>query len=192
MIALSAGHYPAAPGACWPADNHAWCEHDLAAHWVGQIALLVRQRVEVQVVPSGWLGDKVRFINSLKNCQLAVELHFNSSPSAKARGCETLYCPGSDAGRRAAEAVQEYLAQVFPPSRGVKPGWHRMDLPGHVDYQGDVEGDEKVDYFLGKTGMVALIVEPEFIFNRVTLEKLEQSGCAALAEGILAAYDQLT
>ena len=191
MIALSAGHYSEKPGACWPADSHTWCEHDLAVHWVAQVALLVRQGVEVQIVPSGWLGDKVRFINGLADCKLAFEVHFNSSTSAKARGSETLYAPGSGKGRRAAKTVQGFLARVFPPDRGAKEGWYRQDLPGHVDYAGDVEGDERKDYFLAKTVPVALIVEPEFIFNRVTLEKLELSGCRALAEGILAAYDQL-
>lgn len=191
MIVLSAGHYPEKPGACWPADSHSWCEHDLAAHWVGQITALVRQQVAVQIAPSGWLGDKVRFINSLKDCKLAVELHFNSSPSAKARGSETLYVPGSWRGRRAAEIVQGFISQVFPPDRGAKEGWYRQDLPGHVDYTGDVDGDEHKDYFLANTIPVSLIIEPEFIFNRMTLEKLEQSGCRALAEGILVAYDQL-
>lgn len=191
MIALSAGHYPEKPGACWPPESARWCEHDLAVHWVDQVALIVRQQVSVQVVPPGWLGDKVRFINALPACKLAVEVHFNSNASAKARGSETLFCPGSNRGARAAEAVQRLIGVVFPPDRGAKPGWHRMDRPGHVDYVGDVEGDEHVDYFLAKTQPVALIVEPEFIFNVKTLQDLELSGCRALAEGILAAYDQL-
>lgn len=191
MIALSAGHYPEKPGACWPPDSARWCEHDLAAHWVDQVALILRQQVAVQIVPSGWLGDKVRFINGLKDCKLAAEIHFNSNPSAKARGSETLFYPGSARGRIAAEQVQRFLGVVFPPDRGAKPGWYRMDAPGHVDYAGDVEGDEKVDYFLAKTVPVALIVEPEFIFNIKTLQDLELSGCRALAEGLLAAYEQL-
>lgn len=191
MIALSAGHYPEAPGACWPPNSARWCEHDLAVHWVAQVALIVRQQAAVQVVPPGWLGDKVRFINALAGCRLAVEIHFNSAASAKARGSETLFCPGSERGRTAAEAVQRFLWKVFPPDRGAKPGWYRMDAPNHVDYVGDVEGDEKVDYFLAKTKPVALIVEPEFIFNVKTLQDLELSGCRALAEGLLAAYEQL-
>lgn len=191
MIALSAGHYPQAPGACWPPENQAWCEHDLAVHWLGQIAVIIRQQVKVQIIPSGNLIEKVKFINSLTACKLAIDLHFNSSPSFKARGCETLYCPGSTKGYRAAVTVQNLIAAVFPPDRGAREGWYRMDLPGHVDYAGDIEGDEKVDYFLAKTIPVALIIEPEFIFNRTTLEKFEHSGCRAVAEGILAAYEQL-
>jgi len=191
VIAISAGHYPEKPGACYPPDNDSWCEHDLAEHWINRITPIIRQQVMVEIVPSGWLGSKVRYINALPACKLAVELHFNSAPGYKGAGCETLYCPGSMRGRHAAEVMQEHLAKVFPPDRGAKEGWYRMDRPGHVDYKGDIEGDEKIDYFLAKTTPVALIVEPEFIFNRQLLHDQETAGCACLAEGILAAYDLL-
>lgn len=191
MIALSAGHYPKAPGACWPPESQTWCEHDLAMRWVARVAQIVHEQVMVHVIPSGWLGDKVRAVNTLPGCKLAVEIHFNSASSAKARGSETLYCPGSAKGYTAARTVQDHLSKIFLPDRGAKEGWHRMDRPGHVDYAGDVEGDEKIDYFLAKTKPVSLIVEPEFIFNVKTLQDLELSGCRALANGLLAAYEQL-
>ena len=38
------------------------------------------------------------------------------------------------------------LAEIFPPSRGIKEGWYRQDFPGRVDYDGDVEGDEKRNF----------------------------------------------
>lgn len=191
MIALSAGHYPKDPGACWPKDKPTFCEHEIAVEWIGLIALTVRQQIPLVVIPSGWLGDKVKAINALKNCKLAVELHFNSSSSISARGSETLYCPGSKNGLQAAITMQKYMSNIFPPNRGAKEGWYRMDRPGHIDYKSDIEGDEKIDYFLGKTKPVALIIEPEFIFNSMTIKKLRLPGCDAIASGILAAYKEL-
>jgi hypothetical protein len=208
MIILSAGHFPADPGACYPHDNPHWCEHAEAEEWVNRIAPLVRQQMKVGVVPTGplaiWsppgrysrtlVGGKVFWINEQcrrNDVKLAVELHFNSDTSKRQRGCETLYCPGSAKGEVAAQIVQGAMAGLFPPSRGAKEGWHRMDHPGHVDYPGDVDGDEKIDFFLKATHCTALIIEPEFIYNRQTIESNRRAACEVIAAALIEAAKKI-
>lgn len=187
MILLSAGHYPAASGACF-GD---FCEHAEALRWVERTAALIRQHARVDLVPAGALAAKVAHVNSYRHepVRVACEIHFNSDPSRKGHGSETLYCPGSVKGRRAAEIVQRALGAVLPPDRGIKEGWYRMDKPGHEDYPGDVEGDEKPDYFLSATNPMALIVEPAFIHDREMIELMRAEACEALASALLVAAE---
>jgi len=187
MILLSAGHYPAARGACY----HDVCEHSEAVTWVEVTANLLRGRQQVAIVPTGPLDEKVRWINQQPNVSLICEIHFNSDESRKQHGSETLYCPGSKIGAVLGGIVQAELAGVFPPSRGAKEGWYRMDRPGHKDYPGDVEGDEVPDYILQHTRPYALIVEPEFIYNYHLIEERRHAGCAALADGLHRAAQSL-
>lgn len=201
MIAIGAGHYPQDPGAIFPPPlpdgslpNNAVFEHDLAVLWTSIIAEEIEKFTPVVIVKPGWLGDKVRMINAFKGVEpvyLAAEIHFNSDVRRMSRGSETLYFPGSAAGKCAAETVQRTLGKVFPPNRGPKEGWFRMDRPGHVDYPGDKEGDEKVDFYLKKTRMTSLIIEPEFIHNRVTLDRLRDVGCKAIAQALIVAHQEI-
>lgn len=205
MILLSAGHTPEAPGAC----AGSFCEHAEAMEWVKRIAWQLRHDMEVQVIPSAPLaiykrdangktvkdengrpiviGGKVLEINDAharRPAHLAVEIHFNSAPGHAGKGSETLYCPGSVKGKRAADIVQRRLGATMLPDRGVKEGWYRMDRPDHVDYVGDVDGDEKIDYFLKATDPIALIVEPEFIHNRQMIHAYRDLACVEIAFGI--------
>ena len=183
MIAISAGHYPNAPGACWEGI----CEHEIAREWVRMICASYRD-VFLEV-PVGHLRGKVDFINR-NDCQMAVEVHFNSA-SGHGNGFETLYCPGSTQGKQCAEIINESLIGIFSPNRGVKEGWYRMDRPGVNDYPGDVDGDEKPDYFLRMTKCPAVIVEPEFIHNYyLKILPHETEACEALAKAILRAYNE--
>ncbi len=184
MILLSAGHYPEAPGAC----HEGFCEYEEALRWASITANLIRGRMRVEVVPTGKLPQKVQFINSYpQHVLIACEIHFNSDTSKHQRGSETLYCPGSTKGTQAAGIVQRHLASVLQPDRGAKEGWYRMDRPGTLDYPGDAEGDEVPDYFLSKANPVALIVEPEFIYNRQVIEANRNAACAALADSLVEA-----
>lgn len=185
MIYLSAGHYPESPGAC----HNDFCEYDEAAKWVVLLQKLLQPRTTVLMVPADKLTAKVAFINKTptKPGDLAIEIHFNSDVSKKQHGSETLYCPGSVKGERAALIVQNALSSLLGPNRGAKEGWYQMDKPGHKDYPGDVEGDEVPDYFLAKTNCVALILEPEFIYNRLAIESLRDVVCEVLADAIIEA-----
>lgn len=185
MFVLSAGHNPKDKGAI-KFDDPQFNEYDEACKWVDRLAEeLMLVGVSSHTVPTGTLRSKIAYINSLNfPIILAMEIHFNSSPNIKAVGSETLYCPGSLKGLEYATIVQAALASVFKPDRGVKEGWYRMDKPGHVDYKGDVDGDEKKDAFLSQVRPVSLIIEPEFIHNRGILATRRDTACKILAQAL--------
>lgn len=170
-IMISAGHHPAAPGAC----HNGFCEHDEAVKWLPAIA----QHLEgyAILVPPGVLANKVAFINS-QHPTIALEVHFNSSPSGMGEGSETLYFPGSVRGRLLAECVQSHLSDVFSPNRGAKEGYYRMDR------------SKGPDYFLSRTKCTSIIVEPEFIRHRSKIENNREQGAVAIAQGILDYLDK--
>ncbi len=169
MICLSAGHHPTKPGACFGA----FCEHDEAVRWVDIVCQIIGD--DAIRVPPGVLKDKVEFINA-RLPLLAVEIHFNAAVDADGnsvgQGCETLYYPNSEIGKDYAGIIQRHLAPVFPPDRGIKEGWYRMDPK------------RGPDYFLRKTRCPAIIVEPEFIHHRDTISQHRLAGCQALAEAL--------
>ena len=190
MIILCAGHDKKSVGASYNNFN----EYDEAVKWVQLIhdSIVSDYEYPCAIVPDLRTVDptqtandvyagKVRWVNAHDMALLAIEIHFNSDESKRQRGCETLYMPGSEKGHEAAKIVQAELAGLFPPSRGAKEGWHRMDKPGRVDYPGDVDGDENINYWLRATYPVALALEPEFIYNRETIEDKRTAACAALA-----------
>ncbi len=184
MILISAGHYPGAKGA----THEGFSEYPETLLWAVEIQkALDDMRVPAKIVPSGTLREKVNWINREakihKDC-IAVEIHFNSSPGGRGKGSETLYCPGSNKGWAIAELVQGSIASILFPNRGVKEGWYQMDRPGIVDYWGDVDGDEKPDFFLRATHCPAIIVEPEFIQRRNVIEALRTTACTILAEAL--------
>lgn len=163
MIFISAGHYPAAPGAKF--DR--FIEHDEAEIW----ATIMANKLDLNstLVPTGILQSKVDYINTrLMNGDIAIEIHFNAARDADnkpvGRGSETLYYPGSEEGKKVAELCQEALAICFPPSRGVKEGWYRMDP------------ERGPDFFLARTKCPAIIIEPEFVHHsELIIEKREMA-----------------
>lgn len=183
MFVLSAGHNPTDKGA-HKFDDPSFNEYDQACKWVKLLSsYLTDKGIGVIQVPTGTLSSKIKFINSLTdNIKLAIEIHFNSAHNIKAEGSETLYCPGSVKGLHYASRVQKVLSKHFKPDRGFKEGWYRMDRPGHKDYAGDVDGDEQMDAFLGKTKPVSLILEPEFIHNSGSIINKMDECCMDLAE----------
>lgn len=183
-VALSAGHNPRAKGA---SNGEGFNEYDEAIKWVAYLVELFQANpaVEVVEVPTGSLSSKIRFINQQKDIGLAIEIHFNSCASVKAKGSETLYHPGSYRGRKAATIIQRSVASLMPPNRGIKAGWYRMDRPGIEDYAGDVPGDETIDAFLRDTYCPALILEPEFIQNKSAIESSRDICCDVIYEAIL-------
>jgi len=179
MILISAGHHPTKPGACYDG----FCEHDEALRWAVEIFTLLTP-MRALLVPAGTLKEKVAFINARK-CDFAIEIHFNSAKQwvdenhngvvdegedhHVGKGCETLYYPGSEKGKAAAQIIQTALAPLFPPSRGVKEGWYRMNPKFGPDY------------FLKKTKCTSLIVEPEFIHRKELITERRSEACEALA-----------
>ena len=125
--------------------------------------------LDVDPVPTGvHLAERVRYIvdkHGGKPYDLAVELHMNGAVP-QAHGTESLHYPDSELGIRWADRLNQWMVDVLGTrDRGIKEGWYRQDHPHRVDYPGDVEGDEILDYFLRATPCPAVIVEPEFITN---------------------------
>lgn len=172
MIFISAGHHPSAPGARW----ERFVEHDEALIWAQEIAARVEDSM---FVPPGVLKSKVDFINSriLEGAEdVAIEVHFNAARDAEGkpvgRGAETLYYPGSVDGKRLAEVCQEALVKFFPPDRGVKEGWYRMDK------------NRGPDFFLAKTKCPAVILEPEFVHRHEKIVERRLDAIMALVEAL--------
>lgn len=172
LMMISAGHYPAAPGACF----EGYCEHEEAVRWVSEIAY--RYGEGIMIVPTGVLQSKVAFINE-HNPAFVLEVHFNYAtknvngvPEPVGRGCETLYCPGSVKGEAAAKIIQGAIAEVFPPSRGVKEGYYRMNRANGPDF------------LLARTRCPAVIVEPEFMHHKDKIQAQRMEGCIALANAL--------
>ena len=61
MILLSAGHHPAAVGACY----NGFCEHDEAVKWVDELNKLLTPRIDTMIVPTGRLQSKIDYINKI-------------------------------------------------------------------------------------------------------------------------------
>ena len=184
MIFLSAGHYPSKPGASY----ERFVEHDEAMVWVTELSKeLALLDVDSILVPPEILRIKVDFINSrILNGDIAIEIHFNSFKIWEdanrdgivtddelrnaGRGCEVLYYPGSRRGREVAEPLGVTLAKFFPPYRGSKEGWYRLNK------------DNGPDFFLAKTKCTAVILEPEFVHRSEIINKNRTGAVKALAE----------
>jgi hypothetical protein len=181
VILISAGHHQGAQGASWNGRT----EWPQAVLWQ---ELLVQYLGDVgEAVPHGLLRDKVEYINSAQ-AVCAIEIHFNSAKvdgKHVGRGSETLCYPGSTKGIELAHCVQRVLAHDFPPDRGVKEGWYRMDRPGVVDYQGDVDGDESIDYILRKTNCPTIIIEPDFLHRWDLIEHNRAHACMGMARELI-------
>lgn len=192
VLILSIGHYPAAGGAKW----HDLIEHTEIFRWMNFIygRLSKYNDISTHLVDVGKLTAKVNQVNEIVRQTkvmravvpiLAVELHFNAAGSTYVSGNETLYYPGSVTGKAAAhkfndEFIEYAEAQygMHIKNRGAKEGWYWMDRPNVVDYSGDVDGDEKPDYFLRKTSCTSLILEPHFLCE---LEGMDDWHCSATA-----------
>lgn len=189
MIAVSAGHFLKARGAH---NGNGFYEYPETQWWAEAIVKHFNENVPANIgkayfINPGRLGQKVRDVNQMvinRQVKLAVEVHFNSAPGGRAKGCETLYCPGSEKGKEAARTVHNRYSKLFLPDRGIKEGWYKMDRPGYVDYEGDVEGDEKPDYFLRMTTCVALILEPQFIQKQNSIEDNRDEAVQLIAQGM--------
>ena len=182
LVGLSAGHYPARPGAGYQGVH----EHELALLWVEDIKLGLKEAgVEVVTTKPSRLRYKIKHLNEY-DLDLAVEVHFNGSRNPSVAGVETLFCPKSFKGKILADIVhRNYAPTMDNKDRGIKEGWYKMDRPYVIDYPGDIDGDEHPDGFLAKTHMPALILEPDFIAQWTNIQARRVIACEAVVKGIL-------
>jgi hypothetical protein len=186
MLYISAGHHKGAQGAQW----NGYTEWKEAVLWRDAIVAAIGPE-KAMAVPDGTLRAKVAFINA-GSPRAAIEIHFNSAivdGEHVGAGAECLYYPGSLAGGLLATALQDELVRLFRPDRGTKAGWHRQDRPGVVDYQGDVDGDEVLIYFLRKTSCPAVVLEPEFIHHIEKIRRHRDAACQAIAGAMISTFD---
>lgn len=111
------------------------------------------------------LSGRATFANQ-KNADIFISIHCNAHAS-NAEGIETWIFPGSNAGRKLAESVQESLTKTFSShkNRGIK------------DYNFQVLRD---------TQMPAILVECEFITNPTQLKFLsDEENQRKIAEAII-------
>ncbi len=170
MIFISAGHHPAAPGAKF----ERFIEHDEALIWAD--LMNIKLGIDSTLVPADTLQHKVDYINSrLMDGDIAIEIHFNSAVvdgKHVGRGCETLYYPGSELGLHIATLCQEALELCFPPSRGVKEGWYKMDK------------SRGADFFLARTKCPAVILEPEFVHHTALIQDNRDMAIGLLVDNL--------
>ncbi len=194
MIILSAGHHPKAKGATF----RDYSEYPYTMNWCKKIRdhILSLDDAYCTLIKTGTLDKKVREVNRVvKNAGtkcLAVELHFNSDPSGKGRGNETLYYPGSVKGKYIASIYNDHFVMTCPiigKNRGIKEGWYKMDRPGIIDYYGDVDGDEMPDYWLKATSCPALILEPCFIQNLEYMVANEDMVCKCIGNSLVHTFN---
>lgn len=161
MIYLSAGHHPSAPGAAWKG----FVEHKEAMIWVWSISDWLPEAV---IVPPVELSRKIAWVNKRASVNdFLVEVHFNAAAPG-ARGCETLYAPGSIRGRSTAEKIQSVLERFFV-GRGIKEGWYQQD-----PRRGPLA-------LLARTKCTSIIIEPEFVYNAELIRSQRKACCVALA-----------
>tara|TARA_A200000159_G_scaffold19571_1_gene16151 strand:+ start:583 stop:1236 length:654 start_codon:yes stop_codon:yes gene_type:complete len=91
-----------------------------------------------------WLSQSV----AKKECDIAIELHFNSYSNSEAEGYEYLYYHTSNNGRRLAECFRKAHSEgsKVQSDRGIKP----------------IESDGRGGGFLGSVSPPAVICEPFF------------------------------
>jgi len=181
LVILSYAHFPSKPGAGFRGVH----EHEVSISWTDTLANQLELRgINVAITPVGGLRNKVAFINE-RDAELCIEIHFNGSSNPTVSGVETLYCPKSVKGKSLAAGLHDlYAPEMHCKDRGIKEGWYRMDRPYIEDYPGDIDGDEKEDYFLKYTNCPAVILEPEFMAQIDNILKYEKEACIALAEGV--------
>lgn len=170
MILISTGHNPTKKGAAFEGTS----EYEEATLWTARILSILAVELpkdDIKYVPTGSLSKKVDFINEQSDVDCVIELHFNSEPSHTARGSEVLYNQGSIKGKRLADCIMDEFKsrEIFAPYRGSKEGIHHTGKPL---------------YFLQKTKPVAVIIEPEFLFNIDTITGNFENGCQSIAAGI--------
>ena len=177
-IVLSAGHYPARSGSM---NDNGVSEYELTKEWVATVKAAIHSidpLFGVIVPPPTGLTEKVKFINDT-TASLCCEIHFNSN-NPKAEGVETLYYPSTKSKELATVLHNRYAPNMHNTDRGIKIGYYQQN-----PHKG-------VNYFLAKTRMTSVMLEPEFISNLDNIYKCKDFACFSIAYGLLEYVNTVT
>lgn len=204
IIFISAGHFPAQPGAVYDG----FVEHDEAMVWAKRIVELLGGE-GVMLVPTGFLKDKVAFINARATPgSVCAEIHFNDAVRWRDKdqdgvvdagelehvgeGAETLYCPvppGTPRGAKLAAAIQDAIEHLFP-YKWVDHNRNGVQEKDELTARGIKEGWYRMDktkgpdFILARTTCTTVIVEPEFVQRKDRILKHREAACAAIATAL--------
>lgn len=159
-IVLNPGHGGADPGAV--NEELQITEHAVCVEIVKRMQAALNCDVVIQIEG---LSKAIAAINKLKP-SLVVSVHCNAATNKAANGAETLYYPGSAAGRMLASTIQFQLVEKLGQrNRGIQA---RGDLG-----------------LLRSTSCPAVIVEPFFISNSEEYKRMNLLQVAdAITRGI--------
>lgn len=167
-IVLNPGHFP-------DLDSGAVSENGVEEATVVRLVtkevqrLLEKETIDCLLVESNELADIAVEANN-SGADLFISLHANAAENPQANGCETYYCPGSEAGAKLAARIQSSLTvNMLLADRGVK----------EADF-----------YVLRYTVMPAVLCELAFLSNPYEAGLLADDGwqktaAAALCDGIM-------
>ena len=143
-IFINPGHGGKDPGVV---SKHGICESDVASI----IGTMLLNRLKLNGYPVQLYQQKDSYFEISKEenksaATLFISIHCNGVTDPKAHGIETLYCEGSEKGKKIAEIMQQELINATGlTDRGAKP---RKDL--HV---------------LNRTNAPAILIETAFLSN---------------------------
>jgi len=168
-IALSIAHEPNSVGA----KRGVFTEYGMSCHVTGILAeRLQRRGHEVYIIGSGTLSWKTNRINDL-NCDVGVEIHFNSSIHPTTKGAMCLHA-GSKQGEKLAEIIGRRISEVLGVG-DLKPKLGKYQL----------DPKNKLLYILRKTNCPFVVVEPCYLSNDDDLTSVNMSLIAfAVCDGL--------
>jgi len=182
-----AGHHVHAKGAV--NKKHGLNEYDETKKIISFLAALLRAKGNDVQIFYGHLTHKIHCINAGK-FDIAIDLHLNAGGG---HGCEVVHVPHSESRHEQAALMSATISKFMGiRDRGAKEGWYKMDVPGQVDYPGDIDGDEHGDAFVEQTNCPAFIPEPLFIDNDAEVEKWLVAGMHdQIAEALMMAIEEV-
>jgi len=185
VIVLSAGHDNKFPGAVNP--HYGIIEHYLALNIMDLVMEKYRHDARVFFVDfdqharmfnrkEDSLNGKIEFINHLgtiEKVDLAIELHFNASPSHLGHGAECLYWQSEKTGSFSKEG--KAFSDLFLPVL--------EEFDGKYDGRGNKHSAALA--FLSQVNAPSVIIEPLFIDHEADVQNvLYQTGRINLAEAV--------
>lgn len=134
-------------------------EHDVAALWCRILYQahedFYKETPFLKIGKNGTLSQKIKEINTTENIEYAIDLHFNTTTAfnRSIKGSRLLYLEDDFKSYLTALVLQEKFGKLFPPNRGIKPGF----------FVSEATKKHRPLIFLSETKVPSFIFEPCFI-----------------------------